>query len=305
MKLDMTRMIGLVLAFVFGCVESTWAQTSRDNVDGKTKTESKNSEDKPHQKFDWKSPEPTTQNFLAIGRDLDRFTYFLDEIGIVDDQADKLKTAAKQFFDDQAKLRNRGRKLVEKRINAKTQAEQDEISKAFAELQKEQDGLWKPLYDSIEDALLPHQMERLRTTLYQRAMHKRSTYEIFEFPLAIETDGWIYQMPNGFFGMPKPELDKLKKVTAAERAEYFKVRDELRAKAWEKVLDAMPDRMRKEWEVKFGKRYDRMKAREYDTQLMMKRLEAEKAAKKTAESNNADKKPEDKAAETDKQPLAI
>lgn len=289
MKLNyLIRIIGLVLIVTFGCGESSFAQSEKSKNEGKAKTGVKKSEEQSTPKFDWKSPEPTAYNFLRIGRDIDRFTYFLDEIGIVDDQAEKLKKAAKQFFDDQSKLNNRSRKLVEKRIQAKTQAEQDEINKAFTELHKEEENLWKPLYDSIEDALLPYQMERLRTTLYQRAMHLKTSSEIFEFPLELEADGWIYQMPKGFFGMPKKELDKLKKVTAIERAEYFKVRDELREKAWKKVMDAMPERMRDEWEVKFGKRYDRMKAQEYDTQLVMKRIEAEKEAKKKADENASD-----------------
>ena len=289
MKLNyLIRIIGVVLAIVFGCSEASWGQSEKSNGDRKTKTEDKKSEDKSTPKFDPKSPQLIAYYFLGIGRDVDRFTYFLDEIGIVDDQAEKLKNAAKQLFDDQAKLDKQNGKLMERRAEAKTQAGQEEIRKASFELGKKSKVLWKPLYDSIEDALLPYQMERLRTTLYQRAMHSKTTSEIFEFPLELEAEGWIYQMPKGFFGMPKPELDKLKKVTAIERAEYFKVRDELRAKAWKKVMDAMPERMRNEWEAKFGKRYDRKKANEYDTQQLMKRLQAEEEAKKKASKKAAD-----------------
>lgn len=239
---------------------------------GAVKGKSKNG-DKPA--LDPQSPQQLTKHFIALGRNVGNITYFLDEIGIVDDQAKAIREAADQYFDHVDELEKQFRKLGSKMKQIENQSEMDDLKTTVMDLRKKDADHQKQLYEKINDTLLPRQLERMSGTLYQRYLKSRTLNPGFEFPLDLEINPSTYQLAKPFFGLENEKLERLRSITLTERDKYIKIRSELKAKAWQKIIDAMPKEMQGHWGAEFGKRFDSEDAFEYGQKSRKKKTRNE------------------------------
>ena len=199
-----------------------------------------------------KPQEKPTEQELAIKKDLHyRNLFFFSlakeesrqkQLDVSPIQLAKIKEAEKLFWDQFQEVGEERSRIIS--LFQKGQLEKEFYERLMAKNKQAENSVNKKFNSSVQDILLPHQLDRI--SLYARRRRLMSVRDEFEVPILIAKEK----------GIPKSQISKLERHIQVVRKEFYAKLNEQRGRRSKIVMNSMDKDVRKLFEKHYKEIYD-------------------------------------------------
>ena len=175
------------------------------------------------------------------------------ELDISESQAADLERAAKEVRSHYERMwRERGDELREIG-RLKEEGRMDEVKLRWEAIQADMRESAQEQYEVIDQTLLPHQVSRMRQITLQQRLKRENPYrDELGAPLALADR----------LGLSEEQKAKLKEAIEKARKEFYAEVRDLKKKATDDIMSALPEDKQKQLKELMGDTYDPNRARE-------------------------------------------